>query len=175
MRGKDIPKKAFRTRYCHYEFLLMSFGLTNALAVFMDLMNRVFQNYLDSFVIIFIDDIFLYSKDEGDHIGHLMVVLQTLKEHQLYSKYSKCEFWLRSVIFLGHTVSTEGVEVDPRKSEALKNCRKPLTPIDIRSFVGLAGYCWRLVDSLESFASPLTTFTQKSKEFELLEACERSF
>ena len=94
----------------------------------MDLMNRVFQNYLDSFVIIFIDDIFLYSKDEGDHIGHLIVVLQTLKEHQLYSKYSKCEFWLRSVIFLGHTVSTEGVEVDPRKTEVVKNWPRPLTP-----------------------------------------------
>ena len=99
---------AFWTRYGHYEFLVMSFGLTNALAAFMDLMNSVSQNYLDSFVIFFIDDILVYSKNEGDHMGHLRVVLQTLKGHQLFAKYIKCEFWLRSVTFLGHIISREG-------------------------------------------------------------------
>ena len=85
-------------------------------------MNRVFQKYLDSFVIVFIDDILVYSKNENDHMGHLRVVLQNLKRHQLYAKYSKCEFWLRSVTFLGHIISSEGVEVDLRKTEAVKNC-----------------------------------------------------
>ena len=99
----------------------MSFGLTNAPMVFMDLMNRVFQSYLDLFVVDFIDHILVYSKNEGDHMGHLRVVLHTIMEHQLYAKYSKCEFCLRSVTFLGHIISSEGVEVHPRKTEAMKN------------------------------------------------------
>ena len=96
----------------------MSFGLTNALAAFMDLMNSVSQNYLDSFVMVFIDDMLVYSKNYIDHMGHLRIVLQTLEEHQLLAKYIKCEFWLRSVTFLGHIISSEGVEVDPRKNES---------------------------------------------------------
>ena len=100
----------------------MSFGLTNAPTTFMDFMNRVFQNYLDSFVIIFIDDILVYSKNEEDHMGHFRLVLQTLKEHQLYAEYCKCEFWLRPVTFFGHIISSEGVEVDPRKMEVVKIC-----------------------------------------------------
>ena len=121
VRGEDIPKMDFRTMYKHYEFLVMSFGLTNAAEIFMDLMNRVFQNYLDSFVIVFIDSILVYSNNESDHMGHLRVVLKTLKEHQLFAKYSKCEFWLRSVTFPGHIISSEGVEVDPTKMKAVKN------------------------------------------------------
>ena len=105
----------------------------------MDLMNRMFQNHLDSFVIVFIDDILVYSKNEGDHMGHLRVVLQTLKEHQLFAKYSKCDFWLRTVTFLGHIISSKGVEVDPRKTEAAKYWPRPLNPTDIRSFLGLTG------------------------------------
>ena len=119
-RGEDIPEMVFQTMYGYYEFLIMCFDLTNAPALFLDLMNRVFRNYLDSFVIVFIDDILIYSKNEGDHMNHLRVVLQVLKEHQLFAKYSKCEFWLRSVTFLGHIISSEGVEVDPRKAVAVK-------------------------------------------------------
>ena len=141
----------------------MSFGLTNAPAVFMDLMNRVFRNYLDSFVIIFIGDILVYSKSEGDHMNYLTVVLQVLKEHQLFSKYSKCEFWLRSMTFLCHIISSEVVEIDPSKTEAVKNFLKPLTPTDIRSFLGLAGYYRRFVNGFASIASPLTTMTPKSE------------
>ena len=118
----------------------MSFRLTNAPTTFMDLMNRVFRNYLDSFVIVFINNILVYLKNEGDHMNHLRVVLQVLKENQLFAMYCKCEFWLRSVTFLGHIISSEGVEVDPRKTEAVKNCPRPLTPTDIRSFLGLADY-----------------------------------
>ncbi|XP_019251021.1 PREDICTED: uncharacterized protein LOC109229935 [Nicotiana attenuata] len=105
IRDSDVPKTAFRTRYGHYEFLVMSFGLTNAPAAFMDLMNRVFRPYIDSFVIVFIDDILIYSRSLGKHEQHLRVVLQTLREQQLYAKFSKCEFWLESVAFLGHVYS----------------------------------------------------------------------
>ena len=111
--SKDVPKTTFKTRYGHYEFLVMPFGLTNAPAVFMDLMNRIFQPYLDQFVIIFIDDILIYSGSKEDHEEHLRVVLQILRENQLYAKFSKCQLWLDSGAFLGHVISTEGVYVDP--------------------------------------------------------------
>ena len=117
----DVPKTAFRTRYGLYEFLVMPFGLTNAPAAFMDLMNRVFQSYLDRFVIVFIDDILIYSKSHVEHGEHLRIVLQPLRTHQLYAKLSKCEFWLNSVSFLGHVISKEGVQVDPKKVEAVSN------------------------------------------------------
>ena len=111
-RYSDIPKTAFRTPYGHYEFVVMSFRLTNAPAAFMDLMNRVFKQYLDLFVIIFIDDILIYSRSEEEYASHLRVVLQTLKDRQLFSKFSKCGFWLQSVAFLGQNLSNEGIHVD---------------------------------------------------------------
>ncbi|KAL5558538.1 hypothetical protein UlMin_034749 [Ulmus minor] len=119
IKENDIPKSAFRTRYGHYEFLMMPFGLTNAPAAFMDLMNRVFKEYLDKFVIVFIDDILIYSRNRDEHAEHLRVTLQTLKEHRLYAKFSKCEFWLDRVQFLGHVISKEGITVDPVKIEAV--------------------------------------------------------
>ena len=121
IRESDIPKMAFRTRYGHYEFLVMSFGLTNAPVAFMDLMNRVFRPYLDRFVIVFIDDILVYSRSELEHGRHLGLVLQTLRQHQLYAKFNKCEFWLCRVGFLGHVVSTDGIYVDSQKLEAVAN------------------------------------------------------
>ncbi|KAA0065652.1 ty3-gypsy retrotransposon protein [Cucumis melo var. makuwa] len=140
IRDGDIPKTAFRSRYGHYEFVVMSFGLTNAPAVFMDLMNRVFKDFLDSFIIVFIDDILIYSKTEAEHEEHLHQVLETLRANKLYAKFSKCEFWLRKVAFLGHVVSGEGVSVDPAKIEAVTNWPRPSTVSEIRSFLGLAGY-----------------------------------
>ena len=113
VRECDISKTTFRTRYGHFKFLDMSFGLTNAPIAFMDLMNRVFKQYLDIFVIVFIDDILVYSRTERDHADHLRIVLQTLRDHQLFDKFSKCEFWLRSVVFLGHIVFGDGIRVDP--------------------------------------------------------------
>ena len=111
--NEDVPKTAFRTRYGHFEFLVMPFGLTNALAAFMDLMNKIFRPYLDQFVIMFIDDILIYSGSGEEHVEHLRIILQTLRVHRLYAKLSKCQFWLDSVAFLGHIVSSEGVSMDP--------------------------------------------------------------
>ncbi|KAK5845366.1 hypothetical protein PVK06_001539 [Gossypium arboreum] len=121
IRDSDVPKTAFRTRYGHYEFLVMPFGLTNAPAVFMDLMNRIFRQYSDRFVVVFIDDILVYSRDETEHAEHLRLVLQILRDKQLYAKFSKCEFWLREVSFLGHVVSASGIRVDPSKISAILN------------------------------------------------------
>ena len=115
MQEGDVPKIAFRTRYGHYEFLVMPLGLTNGPAAFMDLMNRVFQPYLDRFVIVFINDILVYSSSPEEHSKHLRTVLQTLRERQFYAKLSKCQFWLDKVAFLGHVISAEGVRVDPQK------------------------------------------------------------
>ena len=113
IRKEDVPKTTFQTRYGHYEFLVMPFRLTNAPTAFMDLMNKVFKPYLDKFLIVFIDDILVYSKSEEEHMQHLRITLLTLREHQLYTKFSKCEFWMTKMHFLGHVVSYEGIQVDP--------------------------------------------------------------
>ena len=118
----------------------MPFGLTNALVAFMDLMHRVFQPYLDQFVVVFVDDILIYSKSEEEHEGHLRIVLQVLRDHQLYSTFSKCEFWLTKVKFLGHVVSALGVCVDSKKVEAVMSWERPKSVFEIRSFLGLVGY-----------------------------------
>ena len=136
----DIPNTAFRTRYGHYEFLVMPFGLTNAPAAFMDLMNRVFHPYLDQFVIVFIDDILVYSKSVDEHALHLRIVLETLRDRQLYAKFSKCEFWLTEVVFLRHDISRAGIFVDPRKIEAIVNWEQQKNVSKVRSFLGLARY-----------------------------------
>ncbi|KAH0637918.1 hypothetical protein KY289_037833 [Solanum tuberosum] len=175
VRECDIPKTAFRTRYGHYEFLVMSFGLTNAPTAFMDLINRVFKPYLDVFVIVFIDDILIYSRNEEDHASHLRLVLQTLKDKELYAKFSKCEFWLKSVAFLGHIVSGDGIKVNTRKIQAVQNWPRPTSPTEIRSFLGLARYYRRFVEGFSSIASPLTKLTQKTVKFQWSEACEKSF
>ncbi|GJR59583.1 putative reverse transcriptase domain-containing protein, partial [Tanacetum coccineum] len=130
---EDIPKTAFRTRYGHYEFQVMPFGLTNASAIFMDLMNRVCKPYLDRFVIVFIDDILIYSKSRKEHEGHLKLILKLLKEEELYAKFLKCEFWLSKVQFLGHVIDSEGIHVDPAKIESIKDWASPKTPTEIRS------------------------------------------
>nr|GEU86592.1 putative reverse transcriptase domain-containing protein [Tanacetum cinerariifolium] len=140
VREQDILKMAFRTRYGHYEFQVMPFGLTNAPTVFMDLMNRVCKHYLDKFIIFFIDDILIYSKDEKEHEEHLKEILELLKEEKLYAKFSKCEFWIPKVQFLGHVIDSRGIHVDPAKIESIKDWASPKTPTKIRQFLGLAGY-----------------------------------
>ncbi|GJQ97508.1 hypothetical protein Tco_0008647 [Tanacetum coccineum] len=141
VREEDIPKTAFRTRYGHYEFQVMPFGLTNAPAVFMDLMNRVCKPYLDKFVIVFIDDILLYAK------------------------FSKCEFWIPKVQFLGHVIDSKGIHVDPAKIEAIKDWASPKSPTEIRQFLGLAGYYRRFIEGFSKIAKPMTKLTQKKVKF----------
>ncbi|GJU05846.1 putative reverse transcriptase domain-containing protein [Tanacetum coccineum] len=145
VRKEDIPKTAFRTRYGHYEFQVMPFGLTNAPAVFMDLMNRVCKPYLDKFVIVFIDDILIYSKNKQEHEEHLKQILELLKKEELYAKFSKCEFWISKVLFLGHMIDSEGIHVDPAKIEAIKDWTSPKSPTEIRQFLGLVGYYQRFI------------------------------
>ena len=146
--------------YGHYEFLVMSFGLTNAPAAFISLMDGIFKPYLDLFVIVFIDDILIYSKSRKEHEEHLRMVLEVLREKKLYAKFSKCEFWLDSVSFLGHVVSKDGVMVDPSKIEAVKSWVRLTNVTEVRSFVGLASYYRRFVKGFSSVASQLTNLTK---------------
>ncbi|GJU81948.1 putative reverse transcriptase domain-containing protein [Tanacetum coccineum] len=157
---EDIPKTSPRTRYGHFEFTVMPFGLTNAPAVFMDLMNRVCKLYLDKFVIVFIDDILIYSKTKEEHEDHLRLVLELLRGEKLFAKFSKCEFWLQEVHFLGHVINQEGIHVDPRKVEAVKNWKAPTSPTEVRSFLGLAGYYRRFIADFSSIAK--TIFYEKN-------------
>ncbi|GJU43330.1 putative reverse transcriptase domain-containing protein, partial [Tanacetum coccineum] len=145
VREEDVPNTEFRTCYGHYEFQVMPFGLTNAPAIFMDLMNRVCKPYLDKFVIIFIDDILIYSKNEEEHAEYLKLILELLKKEELYAKYSKCEFWLSKVQFLGHMINSEGIHVDSAKIESIKDWASPKTPTEICQFLGLAGYYRRFI------------------------------
>jgi hypothetical protein len=131
IRPSDIPKTTFSTRYGLYGFTVMSFRLTNALAYFMNLMNKVFMEYLDRFVVVFIDDILIYSKNESDHEEHLRLVLQKLRDNQLYAKYSKCEFWIDEVSFLGHIISNGEISVDPAKVKEIVVWSIPTTVTEI--------------------------------------------
>ncbi|OAY81215.1 Transposon Ty3-G Gag-Pol polyprotein [Ananas comosus] len=175
IKPEDVSKTAFRTRYGHYEFTVMPFGLTNAPAAFMDLMNRVFKPYLNRFVVVFIDDILIYSRSDEEHENHLRVVLQVLREKELFAKLKKCEFWLREVAFLGHVISKTGIAVDPQKIEAIKDWPRPTSVTEIRSFLGLAGYYRRFVEGFAKMSTPLTRLTHKGAKFLWNEACERSF
>ncbi|KAA0065613.1 pol protein [Cucumis melo var. makuwa] len=175
IKDRDVPKTTFRSRYGHYEFIVMSFGLMNAPAVFMDLMNKVFREFLNTFLIVFIDDILIYSKTEAEHEEHLRMVLETLRANKLYAKFSKCEFWLKQVSFLGHVVSKAGVSVDPTKIEAVTSWPQPSTVSEVRSFLGLAGYYRRFVENFSLIATPLTQLTRKGAPFAWSKACEDSF
>ena len=143
----------------------MPFGLTNAPAVFMDLMNRVCKPFLDRFVIVFIDDIQIYSKSKAEHAQHLRLVLELLQGNRLYAKFSKCEFWLEEVQFLGHIVNSQGIHVDPAKIEAVKSWVTPKNPSEVRSFLALAGYYRRFIEGFSKIAVLLTSLTHKDKPF----------
>eukprot|EP00253_Pinus_taeda_P020616 PITA_20616 len=175
IKEQDIAKTAFRTKYDHYEFVVLPFGLTNAPETFMCLMNIIFHQYLDRFVLIFIDDILVYSRTVEEHQEHLRKVLQTLREHQLYAKFSKCDFFKEEIQYLGHVISKEGIAVDPEKIKAIMDWPVPKDVADIRSFMGLAGYYRRFVEGFSRVAFPITSLQKKGKAFQWTPNCQKSF
>lgn len=171
VREEDIPKTAFSTRYGLYEFIVMTFGFSNAPPTFMRAMNYLFQDWLDVFVILYLDDILVYSKSEAEHEEHLRLVLQKLREHQYYAKFSKCEFWLDKVNFLGHVISAEGIAVDPERVRTIQEWAPPKNVKQLRSFLGLASYCRRFVQNFSKIAKPMTELLCKDKRYTWSPAC----
>jgi len=171
----NVQKTAFQSRYDHYEYVVMPFGVTNAPTVFMDYMNRIFRPFLDKFVVVFIDDILIYSRTQEKHAEHLRLVLGVLREKQLYAKLSKCEFLMDEVQLLGHVISAQGIAVDPTKVDAVVKWESPKSAIEIKSFVGLAGYNWRFIEGFSKIVAPLTQLTRKDQPFTWMDKCEESF
>nr|GFA15093.1 putative reverse transcriptase domain-containing protein [Tanacetum cinerariifolium] len=175
IKEEDIPITSFRTRYGHFKFQMMSFGPTNVPAVFMGLMNRVCKPDLDKFVIVFIDDILVYSKDEEEHRKHLKIILELLKKERLYAIFSKCDFWMNSTQLLGHVINHNGVHVDPAKIKTIRNWAAPTTPTEMRQFLRLAGYYQRFIEGFSLISKPLTKLTQKDKKYEREKEEEEDF
>jgi hypothetical protein len=175
IRPKDIPKIAFTTRYRVFEYLVMSFGLMNAPAHFTYLMNLVFMPELDKFVVVFIDDILIYSKNEEEHAQHLWIVLTRLREHQLYAKFSKCTFWLEEIQFLGHVLSTKGIAVDPSKVKDILEWKPPTTMHQVRSFLGLAGYYRRFIPDFSKLVKPITSLLKNDTKLNWSSRCNEAF
>ena len=175
VREADIPKTTFRTWYRHFEFTVMPFGLTNAPAAFMGLMKKVFQPYLYQFVVVFVDDILIYSQSEVEHEDHLRIVLQLLRDHPLYSKFSKCEFWLVEVGLVGHVVLASSVSLDLGKVEAVMSWERSKLVFKIRSFLGLARYYRRFIEDFSRLAALMTRLTRKEVKFVWDNSCELAF
>src|SRR3954470_15294793 len=169
---EDIPKTAFNTRYGHYEFLVMPFGLTNAPATFQTLMNDIFRDKLDQYVLVYLDDILIYSKDKAEHLTHLEQVCQVLREHKLYCKPKKCEFFKDAVEYLGHVISNKGIQVDPRKVQDVKEWPAAKNVSELRSFLGLASYYRRFVEGFAKIASPLTNLLHKDVPYIWTPECQ---
>jgi hypothetical protein len=164
IRPSNIPKTAFITKYGLYEYIVMSFGLTNVPPFFMYLMNSVFMDYLDKFVVVFIDDILIYSQNEQEHEEHLRKVLQGLRDCQLYAKLSKFEFWISKVMFLGHIINRDKLVVDPKKVAAILDWKTPRDVRGIKSFIGMVGYYQRFIEGFSKIA-PMTSLLAKKVEF----------
>jgi hypothetical protein len=175
IRPKDVPKTAFFTRYGLYEYLVISFELTNAPTHFMYLMNSVFMLELDKFAVVFIDDILIYSKNEEEHDKHLQIILQRHREHQLYAKFSKCAFWLKEVSFLGHVTSAKGIAVDPSKVQEVLDWKSLKAITQIRSFLGLVGYYRRFIPNFSNIAKLMTKLLEKDVKFKWSQGCEEAF
>ena len=139
------------------------------------MMNKVFMEFLDTFVVVFIEDILVYSKNEEEHKEHLRLVLEKLREHQLYAKFSKYEFWFKEVGLLGHVISGEGIAIDPTKVASISEWLAPTSVGEIRSFLGLAGYYWRFIENFSKIAKPMTELLKKDTKFKWTEDCEASF
>jgi hypothetical protein len=175
IRAKDIPKTAFTIRYGLFEYLVMSSGLTCALAHFMYLMSSIFMPELDKFVLVFIDDILIYLRSMEEHEEHLWIVLQRLRDHQLYAKFSKCEFCIKEVSFLGHVVSPKGITVDPSKVKEVLEWKPPTTLYEVRSFLGLTGYYRRFIPNFSKIAKPITEMLKKGNKYLWSEAYDEAF
>jgi len=175
VKAEDVQKTTFRSRYGHYEFLVMPFGVTNAQTIFMDYMNQIFKPFLDKFVVVFIDDIPIYSHSIGEHAKHLKTVLNILREKQLYAKLSKCEFWMSEIQFLGHVISAQGISTDPSKVEVVLQWERPKIVTKIISFVGLAGYYKRFIEGFSKIVAPLNQLTREDHPFTWMEQCDRSY
>jgi hypothetical protein len=175
IHDEDIPKTAFSMRYGLYEYLVISFGLTNAPAHFMYLMNSVFMPELDKFDVVFIDDILIYSKSIDEHEEHLRVILQWLRDHQLYAKFSKCEFWIDDVPFLGHVISPEGIAVDPGKVRDVLDWKPPKSVHQVQSFLGLAGYYRRFIPNFSKISKPITELLKKDTKYVWSKDCDQAF
>jgi hypothetical protein len=174
--GVGYPKYCIsHTQYGLYEYTVMSFGKTNALAYFMYRMNKVFMEHFDKFVVVFINDILIFSKTEEEHEKHLRMVLEKLRSNQLYAKFSKCEFWLTEITFLRHVISAGGVSVDPSKVKVVLNWVPPTNASEIQSFHGLAGYYRRFIKDFSKIAKPMTRLLEKNKEFDWTEECQANF
>nr|GEW33256.1 putative reverse transcriptase domain-containing protein [Tanacetum cinerariifolium] len=175
VREKDIPKTAFKTWYGHYEFQVMPFCLINAPAIFMDLMNRVCKPYLDKFVIVFINDILIYSKNKEKHEEHLKLILELPKKEELYEKFPKCKFWIPKVQFLDHVIDSQGIHIDPAKIKSIKDWVSPKTPTKICQFLGIVGYYWRFIEGFSKIAKSMTKLTQKGVKFDWGDKEEAAF
>jgi hypothetical protein len=175
IRASDIPKTTFSTRYGLYEYLVMSFGLTNAPAYLMYLMNSVFMPELDKFVVVFINDILVYLKNEAEQAKHLHTLLQRLREHRLFAKLSKCDFLLTEIKLLGHTISKGGIAVDPDKVQEVMNWKPPTTVHQIQSFLGLARFYRRFIPDFSRIAKPMIELLKRGAKFESGQKCEDAF
>jgi hypothetical protein len=175
IRPSDIPKTTFITKYELYEFTVMSFSLMNAPSFFMNLMNSVFMDYLDKFVVVSIDDILIYSQSEEEHVDHMKIVLQRLREHQLYAKLSKCDFWIDEVLFLGHIINKDGLAVDSKKVVDILNWKAPTAARGIKSFIGMAGYYRWFIEGFSKIVRPMTALLANKVEFNWTQKCQEAF
>jgi hypothetical protein len=175
IREEDTEKMAFSIRYGHYEYIVMSFGLTNAPVAFMEPMNRMLHEYLVDFIIVFLDDILIYSKSEEEHERHLRLVLEALRKNQLYAKMKKCAFWLLEVLFLGHVINQHGISVDHKNVTTVVKWQRPSNVTEIHNFLGLAGYYRCFMQDFSIIAKSMTRLTKKGATFKWCDECDISF